>query len=169
MLFRIFPTPVTLTVHPNLIDQILRTQPTGLRGLDSTSAVPISGLQGSVSLRPWVDADALERGDGLESPTIGTNRNSRLGRFINRNVFRTQDTSNLVIDFLVDLRGLAEAEIDAEVEALFFLGEEDELVVFADANTPQAILRLLSRLRQGLRTMVFAPFGSPTTPYSVSS
>ncbi|THU84363.1 hypothetical protein K435DRAFT_870349 [Dendrothele bispora CBS 962.96] len=90
-----FHGPVTLTVHPDLINQILRTQPIELRGLDSSPS--FSDLQGSVSPRPWVDADALERGDGLETPTIGMNRNSRLGRFINRDVFRAHDTSNLVI------------------------------------------------------------------------
>ncbi|THU86639.1 hypothetical protein K435DRAFT_362891 [Dendrothele bispora CBS 962.96] len=95
-----FHGPVTLTVHPDFINQVmLRTQPTGLRGLDSAHPVSFSGLQGPISLRPWVDADALERGDGLETPTIGMNRNSRLRRLINRDVFRAQDTNNLVIGF----------------------------------------------------------------------
>ncbi|THU98115.1 hypothetical protein K435DRAFT_856939 [Dendrothele bispora CBS 962.96] len=90
-----FYGPTTLNVHPDFINQVmLRTQSAGLRGLDST--LSFSDLQGSVSPRPWVDADALERGDGLEAPTMGMNR-SRLGRFINRDVFRTQDTNNLLI------------------------------------------------------------------------
>ncbi|THV00949.1 hypothetical protein K435DRAFT_793690 [Dendrothele bispora CBS 962.96] len=93
-----FYGPTTLTVHPDLINQILRTQPTGLRGLDSAHLVSFSGLQGPISLGPWVDADALERGDGPEAPTMmGTNQNSRFRRFINRDVFRAQDTNNLVI------------------------------------------------------------------------
>ncbi|THU75640.1 hypothetical protein K435DRAFT_880433 [Dendrothele bispora CBS 962.96] len=78
---------------------MLRTQPsqpTG-SGLDSTPPVSFSGLQVPVSVRPWMDADALERGDGIEAPTMGTNRNSRLRSFINRDVFRAEDTNNLVI------------------------------------------------------------------------
>ncbi|THU86638.1 hypothetical protein K435DRAFT_970199 [Dendrothele bispora CBS 962.96] len=91
-----FYGPTTFNVHPDFINQVmLRTQPTG-SGLDSTPPVLFSGLQAPVSLRPWVDADALERGDGLEALTMGANRN-RLGRFINRGVFRTQGTNNLVI------------------------------------------------------------------------
>ncbi|THV06918.1 hypothetical protein K435DRAFT_848599 [Dendrothele bispora CBS 962.96] len=93
-----FYGPTTLNVHPDFINQVmLRTQLAGLRGLDSAPPVSFSDLQGSVSPRPWIDADALERGDGLEAPTMGANRNSRLGRFINRDVFRTQDTNNLIM------------------------------------------------------------------------
>ncbi|THU86622.1 hypothetical protein K435DRAFT_922296 [Dendrothele bispora CBS 962.96] len=91
-----FYGPTTLNVHPDFINQImLRTQPTG-SGLDSTPPVLFSGFQLPVNVRPWVDADALERGDGLEGPTMGTNWN-RLRRFINEDIFRTQDTNNLVI------------------------------------------------------------------------
>ncbi|THV00953.1 hypothetical protein K435DRAFT_425051 [Dendrothele bispora CBS 962.96] len=94
-----FYGPTTLNVHPNFIDQVmLRTQPSQPigSGLDSMPPVSFSSLRVPVDVRPWVDADALERGDGLEAPTMGTNR-SRLERFINRDVFRTQDTNNLVI------------------------------------------------------------------------
>ncbi|THU86635.1 hypothetical protein K435DRAFT_922317 [Dendrothele bispora CBS 962.96] len=80
-----FYGPTTLNVHPDFINQLmLRTQSAGLRGLDSTApSVSNSDLQGSVSLRPWIDADTLERGDGIEAPTMGMNRNSRLRSFIN--------------------------------------------------------------------------------------
>ncbi|THV00943.1 hypothetical protein K435DRAFT_963750 [Dendrothele bispora CBS 962.96] len=93
-----FYGPSTFNVHPDFINQVmLRIQPAGLRGLDSTPPVSLSDLQVPVSLRPWIDADALERGDGIEAPTMGVNRNSRLRRLINRDVSRTQDTNNLVI------------------------------------------------------------------------
>ncbi|THU86641.1 hypothetical protein K435DRAFT_362907 [Dendrothele bispora CBS 962.96] len=91
---------VTFMVHdPDFSNRVmLRSQPTELRGLDSTPPVSLSDLQGSVSVRPWIDADALERGDGLvEAPTMGANRNSRFERFINRDVFRAQDTNRIVV------------------------------------------------------------------------
>ncbi|THV05899.1 hypothetical protein K435DRAFT_960926 [Dendrothele bispora CBS 962.96] len=92
-----FSGPVTLVVDPDLISQMLRTQSTGPQGLDSTPRGPItiSDLGGPVSVRPRIDANSLDGGDGLEALTTGANRN-RLRRLINGGVFRTQDTNDLI-------------------------------------------------------------------------
>ncbi|THV00880.1 hypothetical protein K435DRAFT_776342 [Dendrothele bispora CBS 962.96] len=92
-----FNGPVTFTVNLDLINRML--QSIGLRGLDPTPSVSISDLQVPASLRPWVDADTLERGDGPQVPTMGTNQNTRSGLrgFINGYLFRAQDTHNLAI------------------------------------------------------------------------
>ncbi|THV00945.1 hypothetical protein K435DRAFT_837035 [Dendrothele bispora CBS 962.96] len=86
-----------VNVHPELINwqTILRTW-AALQGLESTPPVPFSALQGSVSPRPRIDADALGRGDRPEAPTMGTNWNSRFRRFVSWGVSRIQDTNDLI-------------------------------------------------------------------------
>ncbi|THV00957.1 hypothetical protein K435DRAFT_963755 [Dendrothele bispora CBS 962.96] len=88
--------PVTFNVHdPDFSSRVmLRNHPTELRGFDSTPPVSFSDPQGSVSLRPWIDADALDRGGRPEAPT--TRANSRFSKFVSWGVSRIQDTNDLI-------------------------------------------------------------------------
>ncbi|KAK7461820.1 hypothetical protein VKT23_008251 [Stygiomarasmius scandens] len=78
-----FNGPVALNVNLDFVDRAIAW----LQELNSTPSVPISGRQ---VLQPWADADALERGQGLDASATGIH--SRLRRLFNGNVSRAQDS-----------------------------------------------------------------------------